>query len=94
MHYHDLITQMPEDVYLRLKKASETGKWPDGQLLNAEQKEHCLQAVLAWQALNIADKQHLMPAQDGSLVQKDKRSLQNQFKERDDIIPTQLKERS
>ena len=94
MHYQDFITQMPEEVYLRLKKASETGKWPDGQALTEEQKEHCLQAVLAWQALNVADKQHFMPAQDGSVTHKDKHTLQNQFKENGDIIPTDFKERS
>ena len=44
MHYQDFITQMPEEVYLRLK-SKETGKWPDGQALTEEQKEHCLQAV-------------------------------------------------
>ncbi len=88
MNYQRLIKEMPEEVYLRLKTASETGKWPDGKPLDNIQKTHCLQAVLAWQACNIEDKQHLMPTEDGNLIHQDKKTLQHQFKTQDEANET------
>jgi uncharacterized protein YeaC (DUF1315 family) len=32
MEYNQLIAQLTPEVYLRLKTAIETGKWPDGRV--------------------------------------------------------------
>ncbi len=34
----------------RLSEAVETGKWPDGQALNEEQKESSIQAIMLYKA--------------------------------------------
>ena len=49
MEYNQLIAQLTPDIYLRLKTAIETGKWPDGRALTQEQKTSCLEAVLRYQ---------------------------------------------
>ena len=43
-----MIEAMTPDMYQRLKTAVELGKWPDGRQLTPEQRQHSLQAVIAW----------------------------------------------
>ena len=49
MEFSALIDKLTPDIYQRLKKAVETGKWPDGRRLTAEQRESSLQAVIAYE---------------------------------------------
>lgn len=58
MEYNQLIAQLTPDVYLRLKTAIEIGKWPDGRLLNADQKASCMEAVLRYQAMKLNPSEH------------------------------------
>ena len=53
MEVNDLISMVTPEIYQRLSTAVELGKWPDGVALTAEQKEHCMQIVLLWQAQNL-----------------------------------------
>ncbi len=46
--YQDVIAGMGRDVYDRMLAALETGRWPDGRAVSAEQREHTMQAVIAW----------------------------------------------
>lgn len=55
MNFEQLIQNMPEETYLKLKHAVEIGKWADGISLTAAQKEHSLQAVIAYQTLHQND---------------------------------------
>jgi uncharacterized protein YeaC (DUF1315 family) len=48
MNYRDYVENLAPEVYERLKRAVETGRWPDGRPVSPEQREHCLQAVIAW----------------------------------------------
>lgn len=48
MDYLQMIETMSRDVYDRLRRAVEIGKWPDGTALTAEQRENALQAIIAW----------------------------------------------
>ena len=48
MDYQQLIQQMNPDIYQALKRAVEVGKWPDGRPLTAQQREHCMAAVIAY----------------------------------------------
>lgn len=58
MDYQQAIAQMDETVYVRLKNAVETGKWPDGRPLSREQKEHAMSAVIAYGQMHLsADQQ-------------------------------------
>ena len=48
MDYLQLIENMSEDIYQRLLRAVELGKWPDGKALTIAQRENAMQAVIAW----------------------------------------------
>ncbi len=48
MEFQKLIDELTPETYQALRRAVEIGKWPDGRILTAEQKEHCMSAVIAW----------------------------------------------
>lgn len=48
MDFELLLQQITPEVYENLKRAVEIGKWPDGRLVTDEQRELCMQAVLAY----------------------------------------------
>lgn len=48
MNYLEMIDSMTPDIYRALKQAVEIGKWPDGSVLTAPQRENAMQAVIAW----------------------------------------------
>ncbi len=81
MDVKDLIAAMTPEVYQRLARAVELGKWPDGVALTPEQKENSLQAVMLWQALNNVEPQHMSIGTDGQIVMKSKQELKLQFAE-------------
>ena len=59
MQYDDLINTLTPDTYTRLKRAVETGKWPDGTALTREQRENSLQAVIAWGEKNLPPEERV-----------------------------------
>ena len=50
--WESLVDNMPVEIYLALKKAIELGKWPDGERLDREQLENCMQAVILYDHKN------------------------------------------
>jgi uncharacterized protein YeaC (DUF1315 family) len=54
-NYLDAIAAMPRSVYDRLLAALETGLWPDQSNVTAEQREHAMQAVIAWGQLHLPE---------------------------------------
>ncbi len=48
MNYQQLLASLTPDVYRQLKRAVETGKWASGASLTPEQRQLCLQAVIAF----------------------------------------------
>ncbi|MZR62171.1 YeaC family protein [Alcanivorax sp. DP30] len=55
--FEDLIATMTPEICDNMRKAVELGKWPDGRVLSKEQRELCMQAVLAWEAQNLPEEQ-------------------------------------
>lgn len=53
MQYRQFIETLSPEVYERLKRAVEIGKWPDGRALTQEQRAQTLQAVIAWGELHL-----------------------------------------
>lgn len=47
------------EVVASLKLAVEIGKWPDGRRLTKEQREICLQAVIAWDMKNLPEEERI-----------------------------------
>jgi uncharacterized protein len=56
MNYLQLIDAMSPDLYQSLLRAIALGKWPDGRFLTAEQREHAMQAVIAWGERHLAEQ--------------------------------------
>lgn len=48
MDYQQLLNRLSPDIVDRLRRGVETGRWPDGTALSNAQREHSLQAVIAW----------------------------------------------
>ena len=53
MDFHDILQMITPEVHQSLKRAVEIGKWADGVALTREQRELCMQAVIAWEARNL-----------------------------------------
>ncbi len=58
MDFQALLNSITPEIYQNLKRAIELGKWPDGQKLSAEQKEHCMQAVIAYEQQHLPPEEH------------------------------------
>lgn len=48
MEYKQMIEAMTPEIYQSLKRAVELGRWPDGRPVTREQREHAMQAIIAW----------------------------------------------
>ena len=79
MNLQDTIDHMPEALYLRLKCAAETGKWPEGTTVEQAQRDTALQLIMAYQARHLDSDEMLTIGRDGQMVHKNKRQLKAQF---------------
>jgi uncharacterized protein len=58
MNLQQLLSSLTPEIYENLRRAVELGKWPDGRSLTAEQKELCMQAVIAYEHNNLPPEEH------------------------------------
>jgi hypothetical protein len=72
---------MTEEMYLRLKCAAETGKWPEGTTVANEQRDSALQITMAYQARHLNSDQILSIGTDGEIVNKSKSVLRRELKQ-------------
>lgn len=56
MDFAELINNITPDIYQRLKRAIEIGKWPDGRVLTQQQKELSMQAVISYEHRHLSDE--------------------------------------
>ncbi len=73
------VDHMSQDMYLRLKSAVETGKWPEGTTVDNAQRETALQLTMAYQSRHLDNDQMLTISADGHIVEKTKRDLKSEF---------------
>ncbi|WP_317929935.1 YeaC family protein [Halioxenophilus sp. WMMB6] len=57
MDYQQLLESITPEIWQNLRRAIEIGKWPNGQPLTVEQRENCLQAIIAYEAKNLPAEQ-------------------------------------
>ena len=74
-----LVDDMSEEMYLRLKCAAETGKWPEGTVVDKAQRESALQIAMAYQSRHLNSDEILSIGSDGLIVDKTKRQLKSEF---------------
>jgi uncharacterized protein YeaC (DUF1315 family) len=63
MNLQQLLSGITPDIYDNLKRAVELGKWPDGKRLQPEQRELCMQAMIAY------ERRHLPPEQQTGYIE-------------------------
>jgi len=68
---------MSAEVYENMRRAVELGRWPDGRNLSAQQRETCLQAIIAWEAMHLPEQQRsgYMPGSDCSSKAQDEQPV-------------------
>lgn len=49
MTLEELVDKMDAEMYTVVKRALELSKWPDGTMLDAEQKKMCMQAIIIYE---------------------------------------------
>ena len=57
MNVDEIMAALTPEIVARFKTAIETSKWPDGRVLTQEQREICMQAVVAWEFKNLPEEQ-------------------------------------
>ena len=50
MNFKNLARSITPNVYQTFKRAVETGRWPDDSRLSVDQKEICIQAIIAYES--------------------------------------------
>ncbi|MDR8523750.1 MULTISPECIES: YeaC family protein [Shewanella] len=75
-----VIDEMPDEVYQRLLSAVELGKWQDGTVLTAEQRESTQQVVMLYQARRLQQTDHFTINSEGQVNELSKSELKKQFK--------------
>jgi len=59
MDFKTLINSITPETYDALVRALELGKWADGNRLTQEQKEHVMQAIIAYGEKNLSEDQRV-----------------------------------
>jgi len=75
----ELVETMSEDMYLRLKCAAETGKWPEGVAVDKAQQLSAVQITMAYQARHLNSDQTLSIGANGEMIMKSKSELRSDF---------------
>jgi len=57
MNIDEICSKLNPEIVERFQRAIETGYWPDGKKLTAEQKDTCMQAVIAYEHKNLPEDQ-------------------------------------
>lgn len=59
MKLDQLLGAVTPQAYENLKYAVETGRWLNGQLVTAEQRDHCLQAIIAYDLKHLEERERV-----------------------------------
>lgn len=57
MNVEQLLAALTPEIVARFRTAIEIGKWPDGRIVTPEQRETCMQAVVAWEFKHLPEEQ-------------------------------------
>jgi uncharacterized protein YeaC (DUF1315 family) len=55
--FSSVVNQLTPEIYQNMKRAVETGRWPDGRDVSSQQRAICLQAVIAWEATHLPEQE-------------------------------------
>lgn len=57
MDFEAMLQLITPEVHSGLRRAIEIGKWADGAALTGEQRELCMQALIAWEVHNLPSEE-------------------------------------
>lgn len=57
MSEEDYFAALDADIVERFKTAVAIGKWPDGRVLTADQKETCMRAIIMFEHKNVPENE-------------------------------------
>ncbi|NMP32378.1 YeaC family protein [Thalassotalea sp. M1531] len=80
-----VVDNLTEDMYLRFKSAAETGRWPEGTLVEQAQRDTAMQIVMAYQSRVLKSTEMLTVGEGGEIVNKTKRELKDSFESTNNI---------
>lgn len=78
MDYQHVVQNLSPDVVSRLRKSLETGRWPDGRELTAQQKEDTLQALIAWDEAHLPKDQRVGFIDNSKLGKKSSSKIESE----------------
>lgn len=81
MSVEKLLSSMTPEIYEKLQRAVELGKWENGTTLTEAQKANTLQAVMLYQSRHNKDPEHFTIGTDGEITMLKKSVLKNQYKD-------------
>ncbi len=69
MTLEEMLRSLTAEGVENLRSAVELGKWPDGRLIDSEQKALCMQALIAWEQkyLPASERSGYLPGKDCSV---------------------------
>jgi len=59
VEYLKCLENLNPDIYEQLKRSLEIGKWPNGELLTARQKEIVMQSLIGWGEIHLPVEQRI-----------------------------------
>lgn len=80
MNYDDVLRAMTPELYERMRTAVETGRWPDGQKLTADQLENAMELVMVYQARRLNQSDHFTIGKNGELVTRTKGDMKAELR--------------
>ena len=57
--FDELLSSITPEVHSKLKQAIELGRWENGDRLSKEQVELCMQAVIAFDEINLNEEEKI-----------------------------------
>ncbi len=57
MSYKNLLAQITPEIYANMRRAIGIGRWPDGRKLTDQQRQDCMQAVIAYEQINVSERE-------------------------------------
>lgn len=55
--FEDIARQLTPEIYQNMRRAVELGRWPDGRKVSDEQRQTCMQAIIAWERAHLPEDQ-------------------------------------
>lgn len=64
--FRSVVRQLTPEIYKNMRRAVELGRWPDGRTVSPQQRQTCMQAMIAWEAEHVSEEQRTgyMPLAD------------------------------